>query len=74
MQHEVPPDVLSRVSAYDLFGSLAFAPIGLVIAGPLSSVIGVTTTLVGAGVLMLVVALAVVLVPSVVQLRAPARS
>ena len=74
MQHEVPPDVLSRVSAYDLFGSLAFAPVGLIIAGPLASVFGVTATLVGAGIVMLVVAFVVVLVPSVARLQGPARS
>lgn len=39
MQREVPEEVMSRVSAYDLFGSLAFAPLGLLVAGPLASAI-----------------------------------
>ena len=34
LQQHIPPAALSRVSAYDWFGSLAFAPLGLVIAGP----------------------------------------
>ena len=73
MQRELPPEVLSRVSAYDWFGSLVLSPIGLVVVGPLSSVIGVTTTLAGSGFLMIVLILMVLLVPSVTQLRAPAR-
>ncbi|HET7660784.1 MAG TPA: MFS transporter [Oryzihumus sp.] len=39
MQREVPMEAMSRVSAYDLFGSLAFAPLGLLVAGPLASAI-----------------------------------
>jgi len=34
LQQHIPPAALSRVSAYDWFGSLAFQPLGLVIAGP----------------------------------------
>ena len=34
------PAALSRVSAYDWFGSLAFQPLGLAIAGPLAAGIG----------------------------------
>jgi MFS family permease len=72
MQREIPSEVLSRVSAYDWFGSLVLMPIGMAVAGPLSAVIGITTTLYGAGVLMVVLVASVLLVPSVVQLRAPA--
>jgi hypothetical protein len=34
MQHRVPGHMLSRVSSYNVFGSLAFARLGLLIAGP----------------------------------------
>jgi MFS family permease len=74
LQREVPSAVLSRVSAYDWFGSLVFLPIGMAVVGPLSTVIGITTTLVGSGVLMIVLILAVLVVPTVRTLRAPARS
>lgn len=74
MQREIPSDVLSRVSAYDWFGSLVLLPVGMALVGPLSSVIGVTMTLVGSGALMIVLILLVLMVPSVVRLRAPARS
>jgi hypothetical protein len=36
----VPPDVLSRVSSYDWFGSVAFVPLGYLIAGPAAGLIG----------------------------------
>ena len=37
MRREVPREVLSRVSAYDWFGSLVFLPLGYAIAGPVAS-------------------------------------
>jgi len=74
LQREVPANVLSRVSAYDWFGSLVFLPIGMAFVGPLASRIGITTTLVGSGVLMMLLILAVLAVPSVSRLQAPARS
>ena len=41
MRH-VPHESLSRVSAYDWFGSLAFQPLGLAIWGPIAAVIGIS--------------------------------
>ena len=41
LQEQIPPEALSRVSAFDLMGSLAFYPLGVVVAGPISAVIGV---------------------------------
>lgn len=50
MQRELPPDVLSRASAYDWFGSLALLPIGFAIQGVMASVLGIRgTLLLGAG-------------------------
>ena len=66
--------MLSRVSAYDWFGSLALMPIGMALVGPLSSRIGITATLVGSGVLMMALILSVLTVPSVIRLRAPDRT
>lgn len=40
MQHEIPAQLMSRVSAYDWFGSTVFQPVGYVVAGPLGSAIG----------------------------------
>jgi MFS family permease len=70
LQQHVPAAVLSRVSAYDWLGSVALVPLGYALAGPLSSAIGVTTTMwlaVGWTVAGSAVALAV---PSVRHLRA----
>ncbi|HUZ82194.1 MAG TPA: MFS transporter [Gaiellaceae bacterium] len=45
LQKHVPAAALSRVSAYDWFGSLAFQPIGLVLAGPAAAAFGTSPTL-----------------------------
>jgi hypothetical protein len=45
LQRHIPAAVLSRVSAYDWFGSLAFAPIGYALAGPVGAWIGFAPTL-----------------------------
>ena len=45
LQREVPREVLSRVSAYDWFGSVAFVPLGYLIAAPLAALLGTRTTL-----------------------------
>lgn len=44
MRH-VPREALSRVSAYDWFGSIAFQPLGLAIWGPIAALIGISTSL-----------------------------
>ena len=41
LQEQIPPEVLSRVSAFDLMGSLAFYPLGTLIVAPITYVIGV---------------------------------
>ncbi len=69
LQRHIPPAALSRVSAYDWFGSLAFQPLGYVIAGPAAVAIGASTTLwIGAGVIVVSTA-AVLAVPSVRRLE-----
>jgi predicted MFS family arabinose efflux permease len=64
LQREVAPDRLSRVSAYDWFGSIALLPIGYALVGPLTAAFGVTP--------MLWVALAALVVPTVTVLCVPA--
>jgi len=71
MQREIPAHVLSRVSAYDWFGSLVFLPLGMALVGPVASKAGITTTLVGCGVLMIFLIVVTLLVPSVARLTAP---
>lgn len=45
MQREIPPAILSRVSSYDWFGSLAFLPLGYALVGVLSAVLGINGAL-----------------------------
>jgi predicted MFS family arabinose efflux permease len=57
----IPPEALSRVSAYDWMGSLALLPLGFAIAGPLAGALGARTVLtVGAAVALAMLALALV--------------
>lgn len=69
MQSNVPADKLSRVYAYDWFGSLVFIPIGQAVVGPISGVAGVQATIVGSGLVVLIATLAALAVPSVRNLR-----
>jgi len=45
LQRHIPNESLSRVSAYDWFGSLGFYPIGLALSGVLAGAIGIHVTL-----------------------------
>ena len=45
MQRAVAPEMISRVSAYDYLGVLAFYPAGLALAGPLAAALGRSTVL-----------------------------
>jgi MFS family permease len=57
----IPPQALSRVSAYDWMGSLALLPLGFAIAGPLASAWGARTVLsVGAAAALVMLLLALV--------------
>ncbi|MEV0384365.1 MFS transporter [Nonomuraea sp. NPDC050643] len=71
MQREVPAESLSRVSSYDMLGSLMFGPIGLLLAGPAAGLFGTEQALLGCGVIVVVATLAALLSPGVRNLRAP---
>ena len=44
LQEQIPGESLSRVSAFDWAGSMAFYPLGLVLAGPLAALLGIGGT------------------------------
>jgi MFS family permease len=69
LQQHVPEEALSRVSAWDWMGSFAFLPLGLILAGPVSDAIGISTTLWISVGYLIVSTLVVLLVPSVRNLR-----
>ena len=56
LQRRVPPEMLGRVSSLDFFVSLAFMPVSMAVAGPLSKVISVETIFLAAGVIPSVLA------------------
>jgi MFS family permease len=58
----IPPDMLARVSSYDLLGSVMAMPIGALIAGPLAAAVGVSATQYGAAALI-ILASALALIP-----------
>lgn len=65
----IAPEALSRVSAYDVLGSIALAPVGEALAGPAVEAFGTETTLTIAAALIVVPTLAVLAVPEVRTLR-----
>ena len=62
LQRHVPAESLSRVAAYDWFGSLATQPLGLAIWGPISVAIGISTSLWLAGAGLVAIAFGLLLV------------
>jgi MFS family permease len=66
----IPQESLSRVSAYDWFGSLALEPLGLALIGPLAAGIGTSTALWSAAAVMLACQVFIISIPSVRRLEA----
>ena len=60
LQTRIPGELLSRVSAYDHVGSIALAPLGIVVGGLLYEAIGYRSTL--------LIAAATVIVPTIITL------
>ena len=56
LQTNVPEEAMSRVGAYDAFGSMVFAPMGLFFAGPFTKLVGTRTALIVTGVVAFVAA------------------
>ncbi|MGW7614440.1 MFS transporter [Streptomyces antimycoticus] len=69
LHQEIPEDKLSRVSAYDWFGSVAMVPVATALAGPAEEAFGRSASLWGCSALILTLTLAVLTVPDVRRLR-----
>ncbi|MGW7788155.1 MFS transporter, partial [Streptomyces tricolor] len=65
LHQEIPEDKLSRVSAYDWFGSVSLMPLATALAGPAESAFGRTAALWGCAALVVLVTALVLLVPDV---------
>jgi hypothetical protein len=65
LQRRIPGEALSRVAAYDWFGSMALGPLGLAVAGPLADLLGIDGALWLAAVAIVAVALGLLAVREV---------
>jgi hypothetical protein len=65
MQRHVPPEMLARLTSYDMLGSFIAIPVGEVAAGPVSHAIGVRPTLVACGLVIVAAIVAMISNPSV---------
>jgi MFS family permease len=69
MQQEIPLAMLSRLSSFDMLGSMALAPAGALVAGLLAASYSLTAILTIGGVLIVVFTLIVLCVPDVRNLQ-----
>lgn len=65
VQTQVPHEVLNRIHAYDVAGSLAMAPVGQALAGPASGAFGTRHVLLAGGVVTLLSAVTLLTIPAV---------
>ncbi len=65
LQREIPEEALSRVSSYGWFGALGFAPLGLLVAGPVADAAGIREALAGCAALVALAAAVALLSPQV---------
>ncbi|MEU2927839.1 MFS transporter [Streptomyces sp. NPDC007251] len=65
VQTQVPPDVLNRIHAYDVAGSLAMMPVGQALAGPAAGALGAGHVLLISAVTSVGVAVALLAVPAI---------
>ncbi|MDT0408575.1 MULTISPECIES: MFS transporter [Streptomyces] len=68
VQTQVRPEVLNRIHAYDVAGSLALLPVGQALAGPAASLFGTDAVLLAGGVVILVCGTVLLLVPGIRRL------
>jgi hypothetical protein len=66
----VPPELLARVSAYDVLGSVAAMPLGALVIGPIAAAAGVSATQYGAAALIVIASGLALLAPEVRHMRA----
>lgn len=68
LQRYAPPGALSRVSAYDWFGSLLGGAVGMMVWGPIAELIGISAALWLVAALMVASTLALLAVPAIRRL------
>jgi len=69
VQTQVPGDILNRIHAYEVAGSVAMVPVGQALAGPAASAFGTSRVLVAGAATALLVATVLLAIPAVRTLR-----
>ena len=70
MARNVPPDLLARVSSYDILGAVSAMPLGALAVGPIAAAAGVPATELGAAALIVIASALTLLAPEVRHMRA----
>ena len=73
LQRTVPREKLSRISSFDAMGSLLFRPLGLAIAGPVSSWLGIPRAMELAAALTVLMVVVMLSVPEVWKMEMPSQ-
>ncbi len=71
IQREVPQELQGRVFSVDHMGSLSLLPLGMALAGPVTSTFGIRNVLVFVAIFHVISGLAVLAVPGVTRLKTP---
>lgn len=69
VQTQVPAEVLNRIHAYEVAGSVCMFPVGSALAGPAAAAFGARDVLLGGALVSLLVVAALLLTPSIRGLR-----
>jgi MFS family permease len=69
LQQEIPPQELSRISAYDALGNYSLSPVGTAAAGGLAGAFGAPAVLASSGILVVLLGAVGALIPEVRGLR-----
>ena len=71
VQRVIPVEAIGRVTSYDMVGSFALAPLGLLAAGPVATEVGTTPAMLACAFLIAASGLAALAVPAVRRLAWP---
>ncbi len=74
LQHYFPPESISRVSAFDLFGSVALFPLGQALGGVSTKYMSVGNAIVISGIILIALSLVLLFSRAVFNLQIPNRS
>lgn len=74
IQREIPQELQGRVFSIDHMGSVGLLPLGMALVGPAVSLVGEKNLLIGASIFHVVICIAVLFVPGVIDLKMPKKA